>query len=68
MGSLIEESRLKELMKEALIEIIEERQDMLAQLISEVIQDAALSRALRLDEGLQPLREPQSFTFFQPRA
>ncbi|GIX48891.1 MAG: hypothetical protein KatS3mg131_3102 [Candidatus Tectimicrobiota bacterium] len=55
MEALINEGRLKELLKETLIEVIEERKDVLYELLAEVIEDIALARAIREGEGTEPV-------------
>ncbi len=41
--------RLKEIFKSAIVEVLEERRDLIGSAISEMLEDAALSRAI--DEG-----------------
>ena len=50
METSIDEVRLKELLKSALIEVFEERQDFVKEIIREAMEDIALVRAI--DEGL----------------
>jgi hypothetical protein len=45
----LEESQLKSLLKSALIEVLEERRDLLRGLVDEAIEDIALARAI--EEG-----------------
>jgi hypothetical protein len=44
-----EEGRLKEIFKSALIEIFEERRDLVLDLVEEAIEDVAMARAI--EEG-----------------
>jgi hypothetical protein len=46
----IDEVRLKEALKAALLEVIEERSDLLRDIVAEVIEDIALARAIREGE------------------
>jgi hypothetical protein len=46
----VEERRLKGLLKSALTEILEERQDLLRDAIRESFEDMALARAIRMGE------------------
>jgi hypothetical protein len=41
--------RLKEIFKAAIIEVLEERKDLVSSVVSEMLEDAALSKAI--DEG-----------------
>ncbi len=43
---LSDDARLKDLFKTALIEVLEERKDILRDLIEETLEDIALSRAI----------------------
>jgi len=49
MEALIDDSRLKKLMKQAIIEAIEEKKDIVQDLFMEVMEDIALVRAI--EEG-----------------
>jgi hypothetical protein len=51
----IDEERLKELFKEALVEILEERKDMLYELLAEVMEDIALAHAIQEGESTKPV-------------
>ncbi len=42
----VEEDRLKEVLKTAIIEVLEERRDLVRDLIEEAIEDVGLSRAI----------------------
>ena len=47
----VDEARLKELFKEVLVELIEERKDFFQDLIVEAIEDMALMRAIEEGKG-----------------
>ncbi|CAN5224531.1 hypothetical protein BH20ACI2_BH20ACI2_07850 [soil metagenome] len=49
MQALIDDSKLKEILKLAIVEVLEERKDLVREVVSEAIEDAALSKAI--DEG-----------------
>jgi len=50
MGEILsDETRLKALFKSALVELLEERKDLLRDVIEETMEDIALARAI--DEG-----------------
>lgn len=47
----VEDERLKELFKTAIVEVLEERGELLRELVVEALEDVGLARAI--DEGLQ---------------
>ncbi len=49
--TLIDEERLKEVLKSAIVEILEERKDLVRDLFEEALEDVALSRAIKEGEG-----------------
>jgi len=51
MQSAIESAELKNLLKQAVAEVLEERRDLLSQAVSEALEDLALARAT--EEGAQ---------------
>jgi predicted RNA-binding protein with EMAP domain len=48
---LIDEERLKELLKTAIVEVLEERKDLVRELLEEALEDIALANAI--EEGEQ---------------
>ncbi len=48
-GILTDEAKLKEALKAAIVEILEERKDLVREVLEEALQDVALSRAI--EEG-----------------
>ena len=55
----IDESKLKQLFKEALIEALEERKDIFHDLITEAIEDVALVRAIQEGEKTEPVSKKE---------
>lgn len=51
MATMVDEDRLKELFKAALVEVLEERGDLVRELFAEALEDIALAHAI--DEGMQ---------------
>jgi hypothetical protein len=51
METSLDEVRLKALMKETLLEVLEEGREEFSQLLLEILEDLALSRAIREGEG-----------------
>jgi hypothetical protein len=46
MNATIDEARLKQLFKEAVVEVLEERRELLRDLFAETLEDMALVRAI----------------------
>ena len=52
MGSItIDEGKLKVLLKQALVEVLEERAELIRDLLSEAVEDIALVKAIKEGEG-----------------
>jgi ribosomal protein L12E/L44/L45/RPP1/RPP2 len=49
--SLVDEERLKELLKAAIVEVLEERRDLVLDLFEEALEDVALARAMEEGES-----------------
>ena len=65
MVATIYELRLKNLLKSAVVEVLEERREFVKEIIEEVIEDVALARAI--DEGLatQPISREDVFAILE---
>jgi len=50
MSASIDEARLKELLKSAVVEVLEERREFVKEIVEEAIEEIALTRAI--SEGL----------------
>ena len=50
MSTSIDEAKLKELLKSAVAEVLEERREFVKEIIEEAMEDVALARAI--DEGV----------------
>jgi hypothetical protein len=50
MSASIDEAKLKELLKSALVEVLEERRELVKEIFEEAIEEIALTRAIK--EGL----------------
>jgi hypothetical protein len=57
----LDEAKLKELLKSAIVEILEERKDLIRELLEEVIEDIALARAI--EEGEHTARVSRDEVF-----
>jgi hypothetical protein len=61
MATPIDEGRLKELLKAAVVEVLEERRDLLRDVVEEAIEDAALARAIEEGQGTAPIGRDEVF-------
>ncbi len=51
MGAVaIDDARLKGLLKQAMMEVLEERADLFRELLADVVEDLALARAIKEEE------------------
>ena len=57
----IEERRLKTLLKDAVTEVLEERQDILRAAVQESLEDAAMLRAIQAGEKSKPVSRSKIF-------
>ena len=51
MEASLDDARIKALLKETLVELLEERREEFSELLLEALEDLALSRAIREGEG-----------------
>lgn len=56
-----DESQLKEAMKAALVEVLEERADLLREVLADVLEDIGLVRAIQEGEGTGPVSRDEVF-------
>ena len=55
----VDEGRIKQWFKEALLEVLEERQDVLYELLAEVMEDIALVHAIQEGENTKPVSKQE---------
>lgn len=63
----IEENRLKELLKTALVEVLEERRDLVSGLVEEAIEDILLVRAIQEGEETPTVHRDEIFSILERR-
>ena len=61
----IEEGRLKELLKTAIVEVFEERRDLVLDLFEEALEDVALSHAIEEGEQSPMASREEVFKLFE---
>jgi hypothetical protein len=59
MEAFIDEGKIKQLFKEALVEVIEERKEVFYELLTEVLEDIALVRAIQEGEDTEPVSKDE---------
>lgn len=66
MATSMDEAKLKELLKSAVAEVLEERREFVKEIIEEAIEDVALARAI--DEGVSTAEVSRDgvFTILEP--
>ena len=62
----VDEGRLKELFKEALVEVLEERRDLMRAVMEEALEDIALVRAIEQGEGTAEVSRDEIFRICEP--
>jgi methionyl-tRNA synthetase len=60
----LDENRLKEILKTAMVEVLEERRDLVRDLIEEALEDVALSRAIEEGEQSPEVGRDEVFRLF----
>jgi hypothetical protein len=57
----LDEERIKELFKQALLEVLHERRDLIYDVFAEVIEDIALAKAINEGESTEPVSREEVF-------
>jgi len=68
MDTSIENSKLKEIVKEALVEVIEEKREVFYDLIAEALEDIALVRAIQEGEYSGTVEKEEIFNILDGKA
>ncbi|MDZ7336823.1 MAG: hypothetical protein ONB32_16860 [candidate division KSB1 bacterium] len=66
--AVLNETRLKEIFKSALIEVLEERRSLFSELLAEAIEDIALIRAIKEGESTPSVSRDKVFSILEGRA
>jgi arginine deiminase len=61
MKTSVKHDQLKEILKEALVEVLEERRDLIQGLVEEALEDVALARAIEEGEGTDTVSRDEVF-------
>lgn len=65
MEAQLNPAQLKELLKAAIVEVLEERRDLISDLIEEVLEDVALARAIEEGESTDIVNRDEVFKLLQ---
>jgi spore coat polysaccharide biosynthesis protein SpsF (cytidylyltransferase family) len=57
----LDETQMKELFKQAFVELLQEQEDLLYELVAEILEDFALLRAIREGEDTETVRREEVF-------
>lgn len=68
MQTVMDDGRLKQIFKEALTEILEEKQNIFHDIVMDAMEDIALSRAIREGEKSGTATKKQIFDILEGRA
>jgi hypothetical protein len=63
----LDDARLKALLKAALLELLEERKDLLRDIIEESLEDVALGRAIEAGQGTEDASRGEIFSLLEGR-
>ncbi len=61
----MDENKIKSLMKDAIIELIEEQHDVIYSIFMEIIEELALIRAIKEGEKTKPVSRKEIFDFLE---
>ena len=68
MQTLIDDGKLKQLLKEALIEAIEEKRNLFYDLIVDAVEDIAIVRAIQEGENTETISKQEIFNILEDQA
>jgi len=68
MQAVIDEGRLKEILKTALIEVFEEKKSLFYELMTEAMEDMALVRAIKEGENTKSVSRAEVFSILEGKA
>ena len=66
--AVIDESRLKEIMKKALMEVFEEKKNFFYELVAEVLEDVAMVNAIKEGENEASVSREEVFSILEGKA
>ncbi len=64
----LDESKLKDLLKETLIEVIEQKKDLFHDIVSEAIEDIAITNAIKEGESTESASKEEVFSIIERKS
>ena len=64
----LDEDKIKQIFKTALVEVIRENQEVFSDLFAEIIEDIALEKAIKEGENTEPVSRETIFNIFKNKA
>lgn len=64
---ILDEKKLKELLKLAIIEVFQEHKEVFSDLLAEVIEEIALENAIKEGENTEPVSRDVIFKLLEPQ-
>lgn len=61
----LDESKLKELLKTAILEVLQEQKEVFSDLLTEIIEDIALEKAIEEGENTEPVSREAIFEILE---
>lgn len=61
----IDEKKLKDLLKETLIEVIEQKKDLFHDIVAEAIEDIAITNAIKEGESTESINREEVFNIIE---
>jgi hypothetical protein len=68
MGPTINQEQLKKIIKTALVEVLEERRDLLHDAIEDALEDVAFARAIEEGESTELVQREEVFKLFEGKS
>lgn len=65
MAATFDEQKLKDLLKSALVEVLEERRDLVQDIVEEAMEDFGLARAIEQGLESQPVSRDEVFSVLE---
>jgi hypothetical protein len=64
----LDEDKIKQIFKTALVEVIRENQEVFSELFTEIIEDIALEKAIKEGENTEPVSRETIFNILKNKA
>ena len=64
----VDEKKLKDLLKETLIEVIEQKKDLFHDIVAEAIEDIAITNAIKEGESTESISREEVFSIIEGKS